>query len=246
MSKPLERTTLLEALVERLEEAITLGEYAPDSKLPTEGQLATAFQVSRPVVREALAHLRERGYVETINGRGTFVRRPNIETVSRSLLKQLQASSEVEYSVDNLYEARRVVELESTALAAVRATAEDVAKLESILATMRRNANVNLSAYTAADVSFHIHIAEATKNPLFSLLVTPLVDIIVQGMFASVQHEHEGMLSGIAEHERILDKIRQGDPEGARREMAIHLERSREANPQNTIPSSTRPNFAIG
>lgn len=235
MSKPLERTTLLDALVIQLEQAIATGEYAPDTKLPTEGQLAAEYEVSRPIVREALAHLRERGYIETVNGRGTFVRQPNIETVSRSLLRHLQSQSRVEYSVDDLYEARRTVELESTGLAAARATASDLTLLEKHIETMKDTANVDLSAYTAADVSFHLQIAEATKNPLLSLLVTPLVDIIVHGMFESVQSEHEGMLSGVAEHTRILEKLREGDAVGAQAEMAAHLTRSREVHPRTMI-----------
>jgi DNA-binding FadR family transcriptional regulator len=103
---------------------------------------------------------------------------------------------------------------------------------------MRKNAGVDLSAYTAADVSFHLQIAEVTQNPLFSLLVTPLVDIIVHGMFESVQMEHEGMLSGIAEHEKILDRLRAGDAEGAKREMESHLARSRAVHPAKVLPTS--------
>src|SRR5690625_2125140 len=207
MSKAIERTTLIDALVTQLEKAIATGEYAPDSKLPTEGQLASDYEVSRPVVREALVHLRERGYIKTVNGRGTFVRQPNIDTVSNSLLRELQTQSKKEYSVDDLYEARRTVELASTALASERATKADFDLLARHIETMEKNANVDLQAYTAADVSFHLQIAAATKNPLFSMLLAPLVDIIVHGMFESVQSSKEGMHRGVAEHKRVLEKL---------------------------------------
>lgn len=231
MNEPLTRITLIDSLVDRLEKAILDNDYAVGQKLPSEGELAAQFSVSRPVVREALARIRERGYVETVNGSGTYVRKPSVEAVSQFMARQIRMTGERRHTVDHLYEVRRTIELQTAFLAASRATAEDLDELDRCLRTMRWSAESDPEAYTAADIRFHLRIAEATQNPLFGVLVAPLVDLIVRGMLTSVQVERQGMRDGTSEHERILACVRAGDAEGARAEMASHLANSRLAHP---------------
>lgn len=231
--------TLIDSLIDRLEADIISGEYPADSRLPGEEALSREFDVSRPIVREALARLRERGYVTTLNGRGTFVRRPDIASVSQSMQRHLQMSAGTDYSVDDLYEARRTIELEASALAATRASDAQIERLERFLTLMSESAPADPEAYTTADASFHLEIAQATQNSLFSVLTAPLLDGIVHGMFHSVNASSAGMTSGVAEHRRILDCIRSGDAEGARREMANHLSNSRLAYPTEDAGPAT-------
>src|SRR5262245_46079873 len=91
--RPLGRVTLIDPRVGQIEEWILSGELKVGAKRPSEEQLATQFEVSRPVVREALGRLRERGLLETINGSGTFVRHPPPERLADALLRQLHLAS---------------------------------------------------------------------------------------------------------------------------------------------------------
>lgn len=228
---PLARVSLIDALVGRLETAIKDGTYPPDTQLPGEAALSESFEVSRPVVREALARLRERGYVETINGRGTFVRSPDVEDVARAMLRHLERNGGSPPSVNDLYEVRRIIELEAVVRAAKNADDQDFASLDHHLSAMVASTPDDPRSYTAADVGFHLAIAEATHNPLFAPLLAPLIDPIVRSMFTSVTHEIEGMSRGTEEHGEILERLRARDADGAREALALHLERSQLAVP---------------
>jgi GntR family transcriptional repressor for pyruvate dehydrogenase complex len=84
---------LFEQVASQLEGLILTGKIEVGAKLPPEGVLASQFGVSRPVVREALAQLRERGLTETVNGSGTYVRRPDSEGLTDVLLRHLHFGS---------------------------------------------------------------------------------------------------------------------------------------------------------
>lgn len=232
MSRAITRFTLIDSLVDALERRILSGDYPTGTRLPSEAEIANDYEVSRPVVREALARMRERGYLETINGRGTFVCEPDVDAISQSMLRHIQIHSGTEHTVDQLYEARSLIETHASGLAAERATAADIAGLEQQLEIMRGSVD-DPQRYTAADIGFHLAIAEATQNPLFSILESPLIELIVRGMFETVSATQAGMLSGIDEHGRILERLIAHDIEGARAEMAAHLERSRLLFAQN-------------
>ena len=68
------RKSLGEIVFDRMERAIKSGAYSPDERLPTELDLAAEFEVSRPVIRDALKRLRERGLIYSRQGAGSFVR----------------------------------------------------------------------------------------------------------------------------------------------------------------------------
>jgi GntR family transcriptional repressor for pyruvate dehydrogenase complex len=229
--RKVERVTLIDAVVTQLEDAILAGEYPAAAKLPTEEELAVELAVSRPVIREALARLRERGYVETVNGRGTYVRETRVDAVSEALLRHLRLHVGAEIGVDDLYEARRTIELGAIALAAERATVEDLDELEVGLEDMRTAIAGDPADYTAADVGFHLAIARATHNPLYPLLLSPLIDPIVRGMYRSIQSMRAGMQSGVEEHARILDALRHRDRDAAALQMEAHLQDSRRKHP---------------
>ena len=74
--RQIRKSSLVEKLVAEVRGQISAGQLAEGQQLPTEARMAAEFGVSRPLLREALAELRAEGFVETVNGRGTFVRHP--------------------------------------------------------------------------------------------------------------------------------------------------------------------------
>lgn len=72
------RKPLGEVVLDRMSKAIKSGVYAPDERLPTEHDLAAEFQVSRPVIREALKKLRDQGLIYSRQGAGSFVRQTGL------------------------------------------------------------------------------------------------------------------------------------------------------------------------
>lgn len=235
---PLERVTLIDSLVSRLEDQILTKQYLVGSRLPAEEELARNLGVSRPVLREGLSRLRERGYLQTVNGRGTFVQLPGADHLSDSLARQIKLGGS--YDVDNLYEARTMIEVHTARLAAQRADEADIAKLHGLLDDMRRFRH-DPAGYTSADVSFHIEVANVARNPFISLVLHPLAKLIVEGVLTSSRSRPDGVDAGIRMHTKVLRAIEQHDPDAAAAAMEAHLADSRRLFPDAVLTSLTVP-----
>jgi DNA-binding FadR family transcriptional regulator len=232
--QPLTRVTLIDSVVHELEKQILSGEYPSGTRLPGEETLAGEFGVSRPVIREGLSRLRERGYLDTVNGRGTFVRLPDVDDLSNAILRHLRIGSRDGYSVDSLYEARTAIEATAARLAAERADSDDVGALRAGLADMRRHRD-DPASYTAADVGFHVDVARAARNPFLTALLVPLAKVIVRGVFTSSNSRPDGVALGIRAHGRLLKRIEAHDPDGAAEAMTAHLKESRRVFPDEVL-----------
>lgn len=232
--RPIERESLVGRLVADVRSRIITGQLPPGHQLPTEAVMAAEFGVSRPLLREALSELRSEGFVETRNGRGSFVRHPSESDLVESFTRQLRMAlaNETGLSADHLYEARAAIETVAAELASRRATPSMLGTLEGFVRSMSEGHD-DPSAYTAADVGFHITIARASGNPLLPTLLEPLVSMIVEGVFES--HSERAVSSGITDHKRILRALKQRDPAAARRAMSTHLAGSRRLFPERVV-----------
>src|SRR6202011_959979 len=125
-------------VVDALVPMIVSGELAPGSLLPTEPEMSARFNVSRPVVREALRVLGAKGLIDVRHGSGTRVTTPDqwdpLDTAVLAVLRGKGASAAV---LRDLLEARTIIECEVAALAAERAQPADRAALEDALVLMR-------------------------------------------------------------------------------------------------------------
>lgn len=231
-----ERPTAVARVVEVLARRIDSGQLSPGDKLPGEANLATELSVSRPIIREALGQLRERGYVTTVNGSGTYVQSPDAETIADALRRHLRLADPGAINVAQLYEARAAIEVTAARLAAERASQESLDTLEGLLHSMRDSATRSTS-YSSADMAFHVELARASGNPLLPTLLEPLVEIIVTGMIES--HGRDGAVDdGIAMHARVLECVTSGDADGAAEAMAQHLAQSQRLFPDHVLSGS--------
>jgi GntR family transcriptional regulator, transcriptional repressor for pyruvate dehydrogenase complex len=227
-----QRRTSTDEVVRELERRIDSSELTAHVKLPSEAALAIEFAVSRTVIRESLGYLRERGYLYTINGRGTFVRYPDAQTMSTVIERHLRFSHN-NITVANLYEARALIEVAAARLAAKRASADDMAALADYLAEMQRGAG-DPQRYAAADMGFHVRIAQASGNPMLPGLLAPMARTIITGM-VHTHSEPEGVPAGLAMHAQILDRLLAGDADGAAEAMAEHLRQSESIFPATIL-----------
>jgi GntR family transcriptional regulator, transcriptional repressor for pyruvate dehydrogenase complex len=236
---PIKKATLVEKLVTEVRAWITSGRLVVGQSLPTEAQMAAQFGVSRPLLREALAELRAEGFVETVSGRGTFVRHPSETDLADAFGHQLLlAAPGPGPTADHLYEARHAIEVVAAELAAERATPGSLETLQRLLAEMTESRH-DAAAYTAADAGFHIAVARATLNPLLPTLLAPLANLIVKGMFES-HSSPDAVSRGIKAHTRVLRAIERRDPTAARRAMADHLRESRLVFPEQLVDHPAR------
>ncbi len=225
---PPTRAALFEQVAAQLEGLILAGKVAVGSKLPPEGALAAQFGVSRPVVREALAQLRDRGLTETVNGSGTYVRQPDSEHLTEVLLRHLRfgelAAPQV---VESLYEARIAVEVMAARLAASRVLDADLRLISARFEEMK-TARHDPAAWIAADMGFHLAVVDAAHNPFLGAFLMPMTRIMEQSMSESWR-DPKAVRAGLLAHQAICDAIVGHDEEGAAKAMLNHLEDSRAA-----------------
>lgn len=241
---PPSRSALFEQVASQLEELILAGKIAIGSKLPPEGALAAQFRVSRPVIREALAQLRDRGLTETVNGSGTYVRQPDSEHLTEVLLRHLHfgelAAPQV---VSSLYEARMAVEVMAARLAASRGLDTDLSLISARFAEMS-GARHDPAGWIAADMGFHLAVVDAARNPFLGAFLTPMTRIIQQSMSESWR-DPAAVRAGLRAHQAICDAIVAHDEEGAGQAMLAHLEDSRaRLSSALVLPEAARPRAA--
>lgn len=218
------RKSLGEVVYERMERAIKSGSYQPDERLPTELDLAAEFQVSRPIIRDALQRLRDHGLIYSRRGAGSFVRAIG--------LKQPLGFGALENVSDLLscYEFRLTLEPAAALFAATRHTPESLARIKTALDQMRDATN-RQAHREDADFQFHLAIAIAAGNSYFSTAMEALKDHIAAGMRIhglSVKREASGLTRVYDEHDTIFQAIRQGNGQVAHDLMHNHLHGSRE------------------
>ncbi|MGB3814528.1 MAG: FadR/GntR family transcriptional regulator [Shinella sp.] len=218
------RKSLGDLVFERMHRAIKSGAYQPDERLPTEHDLAIEFEVSRPIVREALRRLREQGFIYSRRGAGSFVRAVG--------MREPLGFGQLENVADllNCYEFRLTVEPAAAAAAAERHDAENLVAIRQALELMRDATN-RQSHREDADFQFHLAIARAAQNSYFYTAMEALKDHIAVGMKfhgASIKRETTGLTRVFAEHESIAEAIAARDGATARRLMHEHLSGSRD------------------
>lgn len=209
-----------EWIKDRLRSAIEHGEgdIITKGQLPPERQLMVLFGASRRSVREALKSLQDEGMLYRHQGAGTFVR-PTAPKSGRV------ESITNRTSPQDIIEVRREIEPTLCALAAVRATPEDIEMMKKLVERGRAAAD-NSSQYERWDSAFHTKIAESVRNMLF-LGVFELINTVrsEQGWLRTREKSFSVELNQhlSAQHLRIVAAIEARDPEAARMAMSQHL-----------------------
>jgi GntR family transcriptional repressor for pyruvate dehydrogenase complex len=220
----LQRDRLYTQVADRIEKLIADEALRPGDKLPGEREMADRMGVSRTVVREAIRVLGVRGLVAVKTGCGTYVQEPSARDAAASIerfLKLRQASE----PFTHIHEVRRMIEVETAGLAAERATARDLARLQDTIDSMSAHRQ-DLDAYIGHDQAFHEGLAEATHNSLFGVLLNPISDLLHQMILVSVQAPG-AVDAGLNHHRNILEQVRRHAPEAARQAMRDHLAEAR-------------------
>jgi GntR family transcriptional repressor for pyruvate dehydrogenase complex len=186
--------------------------------LPSERELAEQFKVSRSSVREAIRSLELQGLVVSRRGSGTFINTENLDSVLALVAATFNTGQE---ALQDIFEMRHILEPQIAALAAERATPEEVARLREILDQQQRQVDQGETG-VESDTAFHFTLASATRNPSLVKLVSAVEDILQRSRDRSLQEPGRPQRS-LASHCQILDMVAAGDAEGARKAMEHHL-----------------------
>ena len=181
--KPIKAKRVSDQAYEQIRDLIFRGQLKPGDQIMPERELAQALGVSRPTVREAIKKLVTMGLLEHRQGQGTFVRSIDSQREHNPLAAVIEGH---DASLEELLEVRMGLEGQSVILAAQRATAEDIQVLQRALeAMLAENAAGRLGI--EEDVSFHMAITFATKNPVQVYIMKNFYDLLHFGIRENLQ-----------------------------------------------------------
>jgi DNA-binding FadR family transcriptional regulator len=187
------------------------------SRLPPEPKLAELMDVSRGRLRTLLKTLEQEGLIWRQVGKGTFVGPRGIDPMAPKWAQGI--------SLNDIMQARLLLEPQLAAQAAIHARPADVMALERTLEEM--SAVTSYAAWKVLDDRLHRQIAEATHNALLLLLIETLrtpgkkaLDVRLNEVFG----KHATPLDTDSQHRAIIAAIRDGAPERAEKEMRNHIE----------------------
>src|SRR3569833_384210 len=218
MTSPTETRKLYRQAADSIMASIECGDYEPGSRLPSERDLAAAYKVSRPTVREAMIALEILGLVESRHGSGIYITEHPPAQIG---------ADDLDIGAFELTEARRLFEGEAAALAATTITDEQLAELETIIADMIKENNRKQTG-EVADRRFHVAIARATRNTA----IMAVIEKKKKQRYKSPLCRHMldrarsvGVQPRISEHRHVHTTHKKHNPKAARAAMRDHLGR---------------------
>ena len=220
--KPIKARRVSDQAFEQIRDLVFRGQLKPGDQLMPERGLAQAMGVSRPTVREAIRRLVTMGLLEHQQGAGTFVRSLNAQREHNPLAAVIEGH---DATLEELLEVRMGLEGQAALLAAQRASAEDLQVMEKALVAMQaENAAGRLGIDN--DVSFHMALAFASKNPVQVYIMKNFYDLLHHGIKENLRalwEEPASLPIIIRQHREIYEAIKDHDPEGAYQSMKRHI-----------------------
>ena len=229
--KPRQRQRLYEEVANEIGLRIVSGVYPPNETLPFEEELVAEFGVSRTVIRETIKVLTDKGMVQPRQRIGTVVHpRSNWSLLDSDVLNwELQAGQQ-EKLLHKVTEARRVIESEAAALAAQRASEEQLHQMEESLSIMEQTARnftpENARAYVDADMVFHATILNACGNELLEQMANMMRQALVASREITTRMPGNAT-KAIPAHRLVLEALLNRDSDGAHKAMKALIDRAK-------------------
>lgn len=223
--EPIHRQKLSDQVFDRLWRMIESGELAPGSAVPSERALMERFAVGRPAVREALQMLANKGVITISHGERSRVNEltagvaiGQVDDIAKLLLSSQPSN------LEDLKQARKVLELGSVRIASEICTPEDAAMLASLVERQRSLLGDD-RAFIEADIAFHVQIARITGNAILETVTQAMLTWLF-AYYKPLLHWQGRETTTLKEHQSLAELLAQRDTEGALRMMEAHLGRS--------------------
>jgi GntR family transcriptional repressor for pyruvate dehydrogenase complex len=219
MLSRIERVSATEAVVDQMISLIRRGDLRPGDKLPSEFELMEMLGVGRSTLREAKQVLISLGLIEAYPGRGSFVMELGPDDAINQEIVALLIADE---HIMALYEARALLEVQISALAAARATEDDLTELELALEALAQAVAAGESVYDLA-MEFHLALVKAAHNPVLVTLYQPIATLLQEHQRPLYERLSDPAVE-LCQHQEILASIRQRDSALAQATMRRHLD----------------------
>lgn len=212
------REPLATEIARRILDYLLSGNVGPGERIQSERKLAEVLGVGRSVVREALKSLTLLGLIEVRPGDGTYLRRLESDLLPQAIEWGLLLG---EKRVADLVEARHYLEVLVAGMATERRSEDDLAMLRTYLTQMQSAPDTD--SYVAADLAFHMRVAEAAGNLSLLQIMTSIRSLLAVWM-KRVWAGDVDYTRSCDEHERVLRALEAADAVGARVAMDAHME----------------------
>ena len=213
--RPLQRTRLYEQVAEQISTWIRDNGLRAGDRLPPERELATRLGVSRATLSQALVALEVVGVVAVRHGDGTVL---TDQLGSKRIIDAIRAHAD---RMPEVIEARDAMETKLAALAAVRRTDDDIARINAALDEMERDIEAG-GRGVHADEHFHGAVTAAAYSPLLAQMMETIRELIVETRLESLSQPGRPRDS-LAGHRKVADAIAAGDPVAASAAMHEHV-----------------------
>ena len=220
----IKRVYLSKQVLESIIKYIQDNNLQVDDRLPTEGRFAELFQVSRTSVREAIKALSINGAVESIPGRGTFIRAPISDVVLKSdgsLDRVIRAQT----SISEIMEVRTSLELLAGNLAIERASDEGIALVADAMEQLREAVRKG-SPWAPPGTLFHERMAELSGNSFLMETIKSLSEAVNRHK-NSLTAAGTNMEVHLEEHEAMLDALKKRDKKALQKAIRTHMNTTR-------------------
>jgi len=208
MDNKLQKFTTAEAIVNYFNKEIESGRLKPGNKLPSERMLQEQFGISRFSLREGLARLSALGIIRIIHGKGAFVS-SEINKASLSHVLIPMFSNPTLSSLNDLFEARSLIEERVAALAAQRRSDDDIDALRDILKQSEDALN-DPTTFGNLDYRFHLQIRQSAGNIFFQKMLDVINDHVKSFLLYRAE-DHSGRKNALKNHWLILECIENKD-----------------------------------
>lgn len=230
------RRSVRELVSDKVATLIASGILQVGDTLPSERDLATAFQVSRETVRGAMQILATRGIIEISQGARTRVVSAEVGTLSSGLREPKLINT---YDLEAIQAARLLVERQVIADAARRIDERTLRLLDDCLATQRTTLDDPVR-FLICDREFHTAIYQACGNPVLADFVSDLYAYMMEHRRQAVSRPG-AILRSYQDHKAVLAGLRARDPEAAVAAFDVHIHRIYTTTLSVLDPDSSEP-----
>ena len=212
------KTTLVDDIARKLCDAILAGDVQPGEYLPPRRELASRFGVGLSTIHEAVQALSAVGLLASHPGKGRWVREDALDTLIHPKALKTRLG---ELNAEQLYEARAVIEVALTELAAKRASPDDIARIKDALRAMQASVNDD-QAFVEADLTFHLTVARAGRNELLEQFYHVSRKLLSEAIGELIKLPNVKQAS-IPYQSAVLSAIEAHDPHAAREAAMEHM-----------------------
>jgi len=218
--KPIKKINVAEQAIDKIYELVKENNLKVGDKLPPERELVKILEISRSSLREAIRALEMIGVVNVTQGRGMVIQNTKI---SNSIIKPLAFSIILNKNTFlELFEARKLIEVECAGLAAERITISELRKIKEIYNLLLKHQH-NREKSIKYEIKLHEEITEIAKNNVLGDILSSIKKLLRESRDTTVPSQGV-TLKTINCHEKLIQAFEVKDAGKARKLMFEHLD----------------------